>query len=200
MNVATITMDPAEARERLAEYAGILRRRADAEYEQIRAGLAAMARGEALVDVADAIRTVVRDAKDRPRLAIARADRKQVRFDWWPGDTASFRTRWSWGRGRASETMEVRLNMGASSPHNPTGYALVPIVPPAGLRLCGGFSGLRQHFVLWEVERWADSPIASRPDRDPYLLRHVAGDLYAVIYEWDLTELERAVMAGRRNG
>lgn len=30
-----------------------------------------------------------------------------------------------------------------------------------------------------------------------YLLRHIAGDLYAVLAQWDLTELERAVMAER---
>jgi hypothetical protein len=36
------------------------------------------------------------------------------------------------------------------------------------------------------------------PDRDPYLLRHVGGALYAVLAAWDLTDLERAIMSARR--
>ena len=35
----------------------------------------------------------------------------------------------------------------------------------------------------------------SLPPYDPYLLRPLGGDLYAVVHEWDLTEIER-----RRDG
>jgi hypothetical protein len=48
------------------------------------------------------------------------------------------------------------------------------------------------------VEQWADTRIGARPDRDPYLLRHLHGDAYAVLAEWDLTPLEQLVMTGRR--
>jgi hypothetical protein len=33
--------------------------------------------------------------------------------------------------------------------------------------------------------------------RDPALIRRVAGDLWTVLSVWDLTELERAVLAQR---
>jgi len=33
------------------------------------------------------------------------------------------------------------------------------------------------------------------PPRDPALIRHIRGDLWAVLAVWDLTELERAVLA-----
>jgi hypothetical protein len=33
--------------------------------------------------------------------------------------------------------------------------------------------------------------------RDPALLRHVRGDLWAVLATWDLTELERLVLTQR---
>ena len=76
------------------------------------------------------------------------------------------------------------------------GYALVPLVP-ADVRPSGQ---LRNYFILWEVEQWSDRRIGAKPDIDPYLLRHLAGDLYVVEAEWDLTELERAIMSGRREG
>ena len=34
--------------------------------------------------------------------------------------------------------------------------------------------------------------------RDPALLRHVRGDLWAVLSVWDLTDLERMVLSQRR--
>lgn len=39
--------------------------------------------------------------------------------------------------------------------------------------------------------------IAIHAAKDPYLLRPIHGDLCAVVAAWDLTELERSVMAGR---
>lgn len=202
MNVSTITMDPTEARKQLREYEQGLRKRYDAEHAQIRDALSALAKGEKVIDVSEAIRTTEFDAKGRPMLAIARADRRQVRF---------FRPRWeSVGVFDASaeratmttDTLERRVsfNQRNESGDDCRGFALVPLVPPAGLRVIGGASQLRHHFILWEVERWADRRIGATPDVDPYLLRHIAGDLYAVVFEWELTPLERAVMAGRRNG
>lgn len=45
--------------------------------------------------------------------------------------------------------------------------------------------------MLFEAE-WRPEP-----PKDPALLRHIGGDLYSVVAVWDLTELERAVLAGR---
>jgi hypothetical protein len=85
-------------------------------------------------------------------------------------------------------------------PNRGHGFALVPMIPAAvRLTLPTGTTD-RDSFILWEVEEWADRRIGSRADRDPYLLRHLGGDLWAVLAEWDLTELERAVMAGRARG
>lgn len=67
--------------------------------------------------------------------------------------------------------------------------AMVPLIPPA-LRPASDF---KNFFILWEAE-W-------QPDvapKDPALLKHVGGDLYAVLAVWDLTELERAVLGGVR--
>ena len=142
----------------------------------------------------------------RPRLAIARADRKQVkvtdgRFSW--------RSHVPVGHILFDATSEnfhdfdyagsLRIDVPWSDGKTvqiPTGYALVPLVP-ADVRPSGQ---LRNYFILWEVEQWSDRRIGAKPDIDPYLLRHLAGDLYVVEAEWDLTELERAIMSGRREG
>jgi hypothetical protein len=63
----------------------------------------------------------------------------------------------------------------------------VPLVPP-NLRPA---RGLNRYCILFEAE-W--EPV---PPTDPMLLRHLHGSLYAVLAVWDLTPLERAVIAGR---
>jgi hypothetical protein len=65
--------------------------------------------------------------------------------------------------------------------------ALVPTVPPRYRpnRLAG-------YHVLFEVENWQREP--QPPGRDPALLKHIGGDLWAVVATWDLTPLEAAVL------
>lgn len=75
-------------------------------------------------------------------------------------------------------------------PYNGAFRAMVPHVPP-GLRPRHSLDG---YATLFEVEEWAKSPA---PPRDPALLKHIGGDLYAVLATWDLTELERSVLGGR---
>ncbi len=67
------------------------------------------------------------------------------------------------------------------------GEAMAPIVPP---KLRPRLRRLRHCHILWEVEQWK-----LVPPRDPALIRHIRGDLWAVLAQWDLTELERAVLA-----
>jgi hypothetical protein len=200
MNVETITMDPDEARERLKAYRTSLHRSADVEYEAAAAGYQALAEGTPIIQYERAIRDAPRDEKGRPMLAIARADRRQVRVG----------RPWTWGAPRAefdctagfdrfvTEGSLLRITVPTRQQHDlRTGYALVPMVPPHALAVAGGRSKLSDHLILWEVEEWSDTPIGAVPDRDPYLLRPIHGDLCAVVAEWDLTPLERAVMADR---
>jgi len=70
--------------------------------------------------------------------------------------------------------------------------AQVPIVPPQHRP----GRGMGDRIVLWEVENWTWQT-TPRPPGDPALLRPIGGDLYAVEAVWDLTELEKLVLAGR---
>ena len=201
MNVETITMDPAEAREKLKITRTLLHRRADEEYEALAAGYQALGEGTPLINLPDVIRAGGFDEKKRPNLAIARADRKQVKWERWRGsETGAFDTRKASSSSPAWPTLVRRVSVPPElitedGPRWQRGYALVPIVPPDVRATVKG--QLRDYFILWEVEEWSDRRIGAQPDRDPYLLKHLHGDLYAVVAQWDLTELERAVTAGR---
>lgn len=72
--------------------------------------------------------------------------------------------------------------------------SMVPIVPPR--HRPAGAGDLSSFLVLWEADDWAWSQVPAPPG-DPALLRHVGGDIYAVLATWDLTDLERLVLTGR---
>ena len=200
MNVQTISEPQDSAKAKLKAYRAQLHRRADDEYRAIAQGYAALAKGLPLLDLQAVMRDVECDEKGRPKLAIARADRRQVEFSpiGWSAETD--RGRFDARRNNGPSQTLVRPVEFSTRTARRRGYALVPLVPADAIERAGGRVGLRFHYVLWEVAEWADRPLVAQPDRDPYLLRHVGGDLYAVVAEWELTELERAVMAGRRDG
>jgi hypothetical protein len=208
MNVTTIEMDRDEALAKVAAW--MQEKHADQAVvrEQCIKGYEALAEGKRLIQLDAAIRGGGFYPAGHPKLAVARADRREVFM------------RWSAGR------QEIRFDTRQGTPYSPRGnpgtlvrtinaqrtsdiwhvvngerkwlrdidgFAQVPLLPAD----CRPQTGqLRDWFILWEVERWYSTPDRVEPDRDPMLLEHVAGQLYAVLAEWDLTELERAVMAG----
>src|SRR5947209_6417428 len=189
-------MTPAKAREKLRAYQGALERQANAEYEAAVQGYEALAGGQALLDLDEVFRTVAYDGKGRPRLAIARADRRRVQFHFDNRGTSPigvFDT--SSSQALPSTYVGSLLTRVPYVPENMSeaarklagwerrGWALVPMTPPDVFN--GSRGGLAQRHVLWEVEQWQDRP--TRADRDPYLLRHLAGSLYVVEGAWDLT-------------
>lgn len=48
------------------------------------------------------------------------------------------------------------------------------------------------YYILWEVDTWQ-----MIPPTDPYLLRRITKNMFVVVAGWDLTEIEKAAMAGR---
>lgn len=205
MEVATITMDPEEAKAKLKAFRSQLHRDADGVYQAAAEGYKALAEGKQLIELSKAIQAGGFDEEMRPRIAIGRSDRKEVEFSW-PAHalTATFST--SKNRNRASETMDIRVPMGRQhglTYENKNGiwgrsiiaYAMVPMIPADVIPTRGQ---RRDWHILWEVDHWSDRPQTAWPSRDPFLLKHIGGDLWAVLAEWDLTPLEMAVMRGLR--
>lgn len=195
MNVATITMTKEAALKKLAAYRASAQRGIDKEYDAAYQGYKALAKGTALLHIEDVIRAGGLDETHRPRLAVCRASAREVMFRWpWEDNRASFSVvpRPSWAERHFVRVDMQRWHNIGSKYHSIEGYALVPMIP-ADVRPKGN---LDRFHVLWEVPRWADTS-ATTPPRDPYLLRHLGGALYAVVAAWDLSDLERAVMEGR---
>lgn len=210
MELATIDMPVDEARKAFEEYRAAVRERHDEEDEQIMRGYKVLAEGQQVLNLPKTLKAggvtaiTVMDRWDRrkfydvtvPKLAVARANRTTV---------------WTWGvNEQGACTMQtkrdphtnnrfdvLRVADGTfeagtrdhSANWQPRIRAVVPNVPP---RLRPRV-GMHNCHVLFEAE-WGLDP---EPPVDPALLRHIGGDLYAVIAVWDLTELERAVLAGR---
>lgn len=203
MDVPTITMDRAEAARRCEHYRKALSRRADSEYETALIACEKLSTGTSLIDLDQVFAAAPVDEKGRPKLALARADRLQVRVTGtnYRGSGArsiEFRTFSSrWWRGAPPNSVGLVHAFTLPDARNiSTGYALVPMIPP---EIHPGSAKLRRRFILWEVEQWADERIQMEPDYDPLLLSHLVGSLYAIEAQWDLTELERAIMTGRRD-
>lgn len=171
MNVATITMEPDTAREKLRALRRQLHRRADAEYEALARGYEQLVEGKPVLSLEAAIRNAPCDEKERPRLAIARADRRQVRFWWLAREThARFDTSRS---SREIASMVRDVDMGRQHSYEELrysystqtqvmrlvrteGWALVPLAPAEVVSVIGGASNLPHFYTLWEVEEWAD--------------------------------------------
>jgi hypothetical protein len=193
-----ITMDPTEARE-LADELEVYRQDLTPEEETFLAGYRALASGRQIINLREVIAaggTIVEKREHwhydfvMPRLAVARSFDKVVFCTRYYDGSLHFEvpSRQGW---------RLRLAPGTSDA-SPlcSGSAMVPIVP-VGTRVRlrkRGAGGWRSCITLFEVDQW--TPTA--PPGDPALLRHIAGELYTVEATWDLTDLERAVLAGHR--
>lgn len=227
MELQTVEIPRAHAREAAADYRRAAKRTTDpverSELEQIGRAYRIAARDEvALIALTPTIkaggtvtRTLVyhrgRENEYRthyllPALAVMRAD---ARFVYTLGVQSDGALEYQDRMNRRDNFRSGRVNLAAGTFDLPEGFqdgrrinqwagqawsAMVPIVPPKHRPTCGG---LGSRFVLWEVERWEWATVPPPPG-DPALLRHVGGDIYAVEAVWDLTELEKLVLSGRR--
>jgi hypothetical protein len=204
MDLATVEVDPAEAKAKLAEYEGVLAKDRMVEDEAIGAAYRAAKRGLPIVMLSEVIaRGGFFDdgpSVGWPRLAIVRADARecwvQTRSRWQQneatfvyGDTADAR---NFGATVGSHTVAVTLDneRAAGGRRSYRASTVVPVIPP---HVRPKRPRLSRFHVLWEVEAWSNVV-----PRDPALLRHIRGDLWTVQAMWDLTDLERLVLSQRQ--
>ncbi|MGH8665351.1 MAG: hypothetical protein ACREUX_13905 [Burkholderiales bacterium] len=187
MQVESIKLNREKARELYQQYRAHkgVQTEQDAEIEQT---YKLIAEGHTVLQAVASIKAAGLNEQRLPRLAIARADAAKV---WW-------RTQWrggrfsidSWPRGNQARSRRVIVRDWDVIENSPSGEAMVLIVP-VYLR---PRQALEKYHILFEAE-WRPLPPV-----DPYLLRHVSGDLWLVVAAWELTDVERAAMAHRVNG
>jgi hypothetical protein len=192
----TTLISPDEATERLAAYEAQLTSERTAEDDAIRAGYRAAARGLPVIHLPNTIAAGGSFSNGLPRLAVVRADASEcfvaVGGPWAHTDRITYADR-SDDRGRAA-VGAYRVQVHVPAPATVTnrqwrGRTVVPSIPP---NVRPRRHRLHLFHILWEVEQWDPTPPV-----DPALLRHLRGDLWTVHATWDLTELERAVLAAR---
>lgn len=197
-----IEMDQHAARKAYAEYRGAIRRRHNEEWEQSAAMYRELMRGRRLVNIYQAIQAGGFDHKFRPRLGIARADHRLCLFrfanQWGPnnqrlvfyGGNAAYASGGINERQNSRDIIRVTITQ-MPQPDKPwiekVSRALVPNIPPRFMPA----GDLSKYHILWEPD-WE-----MMPPVDPILLRQIQGPIFAVIAQWDLTEVERAVLAMR---
>lgn len=151
-------------------------------------------KGRRVIDLYRVFKTVSSDAKGRPALALANASWKWCYYRR-ERDLAKFHAE----NQSYSKTLKNCYRVPGTMMAGPvpismqpaiTGKAVVPTIPP-NLRPEGP---LDQYHILFEAS-WEDVPT------DPILLKNIPGtnNLFVVLAHWDLTEIERAVLAGRFN-
>jgi hypothetical protein len=200
MNLDTLTITPAEAEAGFAEYRG----RPDPQDRAIAAVYKAAQAGDKLIELSSAIHRGGYHPNGLPRLAVARA-----------GSRVCWAAMRSMVTGSVVHSVEIcyadwqnaaTQHVVGVRPHTVTvqlplstqvwaqGTTMVPPIPPR-FRPKRALIGpdLGAYHVLWEVEQWTMTP-----SRDPALIQHVAGDVWKVLAEWDLTPLERAAITGMR--
>ena len=179
------------------------------EYEGLWRGYKAIAAGQQVLDLAQTMRAAgLQPDTLYPRLAICRADARLCRVTLAEDGSARFGDeafRWrrsprrvvtlprgtlpryvqTWAKGQPQRWRPGGLMEREGWRNEAT--ALVPIVPP---RL-HPHAALERFHILWDAV-WLPAP-----PKDPLLVRHLAGQLYAIVAQWDLTPLEQAVLAGR---
>lgn len=164
-------------------------------------------RGKVLCDITEVIKAGgVHEENFHPKLAIARADAKKVQCRYRSDGSIRFRTdtsnRWRengfssdvlanlsqipkdhlryWNTWPKEPRWDYRSEMNLEAP--------VPLIPPSHRP----DELTYDHYILWEVDEWK-----MVPPTDPYLLRRITKNIFAVEAQWDLTPLEKAAMAGR---
>jgi hypothetical protein len=191
--------DRAEARQRFIEYRAAVRERHNAEDYEIMQGYKALANGHTLIRLADTINLGGLNEQNLPALAIAPALAEWCFLHGGWGGSPERGHSITFSRNQNSQRRNTKstrtfTEMFKGHEMRSSTWSLRAMVPPVPPRLRPS-RGLGVMWTLFEVPKWEPAP---RPPGDPALLRHIGGDLYAVMATWDLTDLEIAVLAGRR--
>jgi len=192
MDVPTISIPKEQALAAYKQYRQAVRDNPNNKEDRaIMLGYRALAKGRAIINIVDALRAAGLDEQGRPKLAIGMAHWQYAHLNLRVPLLAFAERNGHMGKLRCvvvpSGTFAGNVKDGWEAPRYSRWRALVPMIPPP-IRPA---SALSNYHILWEAV-WE-----AAPPRDPLLLRHLGGYLYAVLAAWNLTELERAVMGAR---
>lgn len=197
MNVSTIVVSREEAAAKVQVYRKIPTYDRTEEDEALLRLYRAVLKGARVLNLHAAFRETGLNERGEPKLAIARADWDTCVFHPRHNIVAGMESSHRAGGGCFTEASRIDWRLRSNLVNIPrqtfadtqltrqTLRTQVPHLPP-NLR---PKIDLRKFHILFEVEKWEEYPV------DPFLLRHIAGALYVVEAEWELTPLEASLLS-----
>jgi len=147
-----------------------------------------LAQGKLVIKAIESVATAGVDENGLPKLALSRADTKICHLNLRGDGSATMSGSRRFNR-RPGASMV--FDFPAKTFPNATWKNAEALVPQAPLHLRPKHA-LQNYYVLFEAD-WRKAPPI-----DPFLLRRIGkADLWLVLAMWDLTEVERSVLAGR---
>lgn len=193
MNVATIEVDQEKAKEALKEYRLEVKRTHHRLDMQILRGYKAIAKGHKVINLPEVLKAGGMNDNGYPKLAVARANSvgREVLVDLNQDGHGCFYTDRGGSVWRQYTVTRSRVFFPVgtfpSASWRGDAATLVPMIPPAHRPA----RGLDNYHILFEVDRWTRTRVSA----DPALIRYLNGDLWVLVSTWELTDLERAVLA-----
>ena len=165
-----------------------------------------MKHGRSIIDLWTSLTKAGLNKQGDPRLALCRADSKNVHFEKKEHGAGVFsrengKPRNRWDRWKDDTKIPegifppwplkdpARTDYSGNRKRNEI-ETIVPIIPAKFLNALRG--GLHNYHILWEVKEWKPTP-----PKDPILLKKLTPNIFVVLATWNLTKLERAVIQGR---
>jgi len=189
MHTATIEIPRAKARELYRRYRANIHYSKPIDRECQRA-YQLLAQGRVIIKAIESVAAAGLNAEGLPKLALCRADADICSLSMYGGGGGCRFTargaRNTWQSGK-----EFTFPDG-TFPSNQSYRWATSLVPTIPLPLRPA-RALASYHLLWEAD-WKQQPSA-----DPFLLRRIGSkaDLWLVVAMWDLTEVERTVLASR---
>lgn len=193
MNVDTISIPKDTAIAKVADLRALKKSQRTQEDEALLSLYSSISKHNArVISLTTAFRQSGLNDRQEPILAIAKGDWPHVHFERVGSTGGIFSDKEVW-RQSSNSNQRVRI---------PIGTFLTPVtdrrlttqVPYVPANVRPKFN-LRNYHILFEVDEWTESMSV-----DPFLLKHIQGDLYAVVAEWDLTPIEAALLGAMRTG
>ncbi len=205
MDAAAITMDKEEAQVHYREYLDATKVRKEKYVEELKNLYRYLANGARVIDIYKAFNQSGVNGDGEPMLAIAPASVKEIHFNKESLGGGHF------SKGRWADRETVALPSGTFPNWTVFGAtevknkgmdefqignikrveitAKVPLIPAVALPESKSLDG---YYILFEVEKWSAIPVA----KDPYLLKKINANAFVVLAEWDISDVELAVMRG----
>ena len=198
MDITTVSMPEDDAEKAYDDYLEAVKTRKEKYLEELKKVYHALKNGKKVIDIFEGFKATSVGEDGNPKLAIAPAHQRKVRFHKESGGAGVFSEDERWYR---EKVIDVRLpsqtfaeweteknERGWVSIKNQEVVTNVPLVPahllPEGK--------LENYYLLWEVDEWRVIAKAV----DPFLLKRINANTFIVLAEWDVTEVEQIVMRG----